>query len=67
MSRDLHTMDNDPAGQSLGYLERVRAELLERLTSGCALSSAERAHISAMLAMVQGQIERRDSATANWV
>ncbi|GAB4422751.1 MAG: hypothetical protein OHK0011_02040 [Turneriella sp.] len=54
--------EQDPSAQMVPDLERVAAELRQRLAIGCALSVAEREHIRTMLAMVQGQIERRGGA-----
>lgn len=49
----------DLLSPNFAHLLRVQAELRERLATGCALPAAERAHIKAMLAMVQGQLAQQ--------
>ncbi|MFZ5628011.1 MAG: hypothetical protein ACOY5B_02710 [Spirochaetota bacterium] len=51
--------DQYPAPQPVPELERLAAELRQRLTTGCALPAAERAQIKARLAVVQGQLEQQ--------
>lgn len=51
--------DRDPSPQPVPDLERLAAELRQRLEIGCALPAAERAQIKARLAVVQGQLEQQ--------